>query len=166
MSAPANQIANSEIPAVAAVAAVSAPAAPAAPTAVAPGNMPGMQSTGFLGMPDCAEAARIAALTPPTVSLDACELKEGIEFCSPGCCCLEYDDDTVPLSLPCALDGCNKEVEDGNYYCSLTCQSASTYNDAIARIIAESKAIREAPVSAFADLNDDDEIPEVDIDAA
>jgi hypothetical protein len=37
------------------------------------------------------------------------------------------------------------------------------------RIIAESKAIREAPLSAFADLaghDDDDTIPEVDIEAA
>jgi hypothetical protein len=37
------------------------------------------------------------------------------------------------------------------------------------RLIAESKAIREAPLSAFADLaghDDDDTIPEVDIEAA
>jgi hypothetical protein len=39
----------------------------------------------------------------------------------------------------------------------------------VERLIAESKAIREAPLSAFADLaglEDDDTIPEVDIDAA
>jgi hypothetical protein len=39
----------------------------------------------------------------------------------------------------------------------------------LARIVAESKALREAPLSAFADLaklEDDDTIPEVDIEAA